>query len=556
MISNAQFPSIHFPYIVKINDKLSGVRPLVLVFLSVAGTCFIIKLRNFFCCDEKPIRKRLSAYVFSWLRYLPSVGRKIDEELAKTAKELNKSIHEHDKTGEFLVKLGWDRTSEREIVGRMERYQAMGGHFDFRKGCVSGAVYTDIDSEHMALLGHVFSQFAFSNPLHPDVFPAVRKMEAEIVRMVANLFHGDDKTCGTMTSGGTESIILACLSARNLARVRRGIVRPVVVVPETAHAAFDKACSLLGIHIRHVPVNRRTGRAELTAMRHAIDGNTCLLVGSAPNFPFGTFDDIPSIAKLGLEFKIPVHVDACLGGFLIAFADHSPAFSHLPAFDFTVSGVTSISCDTHKYGYAPKGTSVILYRSPDLLHQQYFCSTEWPGGLYATPTLSGSRPGLNIALTWATLQHFGEKEYARRAHLILQKTAQLADAVAKFPGICLVGTPEVSVVAFSSHRFNIHALGDCLSKMGWNLNFLQNPDALHFCITYNQTADGVLNAFLVDLKKACEEVAALPDRGANSKTAAIYGMAAKIPDKGLVEEVAHLYIDACYSMPSFTSSTN
>uniref|UniRef100_A0A914GVD7 sphinganine-1-phosphate aldolase n=1 Tax=Globodera rostochiensis TaxID=31243 RepID=A0A914GVD7_GLORO len=339
---------------------------------------------------------------------------------------------------------------------------------------------------------------------------------------------------------------------RNFALSRRGVVDPVVVVPMTAHAAFDKACSMLGIRLCHVPVDKFTGRVDLQAMRRFIDKNTCLLAGSAPNFPFGTFDDISSIAKLGIEYNIPVHVDACLGGFLVAFAEHSPALAHLPPFDFTVPGVTSISCDTHKYGYAPKGTSVVLYRRSELLHHQYFCSTEWPGGLYATPTLSGSRAGLNIALTWATLQHFGAKEYARRANLILLRTAQLADSVGKIPGICLVGTPEVSVVAFSSNRFNIHAVGDCLGKLGWNLNFLQKPNALHFCITYNQTADGVLNAFLEDLKIACEEVAASPDRGESSKTAAIYGMAAKIPDKGIIEEVAHLYIDACYSMPTHT----
>lgn len=351
-----------------------------------------------------------------------------------------------------------------------------------------------------------------------------------------------------MTSGGTESIILACLSSRNFARAR-GISSPVMIVPVTAHAAFDKACQLLGIRIRHVRCDPATGKVDLKAMKWAIDGNTCLLVGSAPNFPYGSVDDIQAIAKMGLSYRIPVHVDACLGGFLLAFAQDVPALSHVPIFDFRLPGVTSISCDTHKYGYAPKGTSVIIYRSSELLHHQYMTVTEWPGGIYATPTLSGSRAGLNIALTWATLMHFGRDEYVRRAQLIVSAAATLAVAIIKIPGLFVVGSPEVSVVAFSSNDFNIHAVGDRLNKLGWNLNALQLPDALHFCLTYNQSNGNAIDDFVIDLRQACKEVTELPDQGKGSKTAAIYGMAAKIPDKTIVEEVAHLYLDACYSMP-------
>lgn len=532
-----------------VGNYLSRVNPFVLIAASAAGTWFAFRFYDIFTRSDQPLRKRIAVFAFTLLRKFPSVQRQIQDNLKKTSEELVNSIHECDKERHFIRNLPLEQIDNGSVLERINKYLSMEGRFDYKKGRVSGTVYTDFDSTHMELMSRVFEQFAYSNPLHPDVFPTVRKMEAEVVRIVANLFHGLSESVGTMTSGGTESIILACLSARNHAR-SRGISNPVIVVPETAHAAFDKACSLLEIRIRHVACDTKTGKVRLDCMRGAIDGNTCLLVGSTPNFPYGTIDDVPEIAKLGLKYQIPVHVDACLGGFIVAFSGDTPALAHVPVFDFRLPGVTSISCDTHKYGYAPKGTSVLIYRSPELLHHQYFCVSEWPGGIYATPTLAGSRAGLNIALTWATLLHFGHTEYAHRAHLIAAKTAQLADSIEKIPGLFVVGKPDVSVVAFSSREFNIHAVGDRLNKMGWNLNSLQLPDAIHFCLTYNQTADTVILEFLTDLQLACDEVSKLPDKGRSSKTAAIYGMAAKVPDKSIVDEVAYLYLDACYSMPT------
>lgn len=528
--------------------KLSEINPFILIGASVAGTWLFFRIRDLYRRYDKPLHKRLFAYSFTLARKIPAIEDKIQQNLEKSKLDLVNSIHECDSGKDFIEDLPPEPFSVENLFARIHDYEKMGGRFDYLRGRVSGAVYTNMEPAHMRVLGEVFHKFAFSNPLHPDIFPAVRKMEAEVVRIVANLFSGPPGAAGTMTSGGTESIILACLSSRNFARAR-GISSPVMIVPVTAHAAFDKACQLLGIRIRHVRCDPATGKVDLKAMKWAIDGNTCLLVGSAPNFPYGSVDDIQAIAKMGLSYRIPVHVDACLGGFLLAFAQDVPALNHVPIFDFRLPGVTSISCDTHKYGYAPKGTSVIIYRSSELLHHQYMTVTEWPGGIYATPTLSGSRAGLNIALTWATLMHFGRDEYVRRAQLIVSAAATLAVAIIKIPGLFVVGSPEVSVVAFSSNDFNIHAVGDRLNKLGWNLNALQLPDALHFCLTYNQSNGNAIDDFVIDLRQACKEVTELPDQGKGSKTAAIYGMAAKIPDKTIVEEVAHLYLDACYSMP-------
>ena len=188
-----------------------------------------------------------------------------------------------------------------------------------------------------------------------------------------------------MTSGGTESIILAIKAYRDYARNEKGIENPNIVVPITAHAAFDKGAAMLDMPIIHVPVDPDTQRVNLQKMKRSINSSTCMLVGSAPQFPHGSIDDIEGIAALGLKYDIPVHVDACLGGFLIAFM--RDAGYPLKPFDFSVPGVTSISADTHKYGFAPKGSSVILYSNRELRHQQWFTFPDWPGGIYATSTI-------------------------------------------------------------------------------------------------------------------------------------------------------------------------
>lgn len=530
-----------------INSALSRVKPIWLVTISVGGTVVYLKVRRILKRSEKPLHKRFIAYAFSWICCLPWARRKIEKELAQTKASLEHSIHSCDDKRLFLKEIPNESSSCSKIVAMAEEYQAMNKQFDFLRGRVSGAVYTNLSEDHLDVLTEVFKRYAFSNPLHPDVFPGCRKMEAEVIRMVANLFHGPPESCGTMTSGGTESIILTCLASRNRA-VANGVDDPVIVVPVTAHAGFDKAASLLGIRIRHVPVDPVTSAVDINLLKKSVTRDTCLLVGSAPNFPFGTVDNIPEIAKIGESRNIPVHVDCCLGGFLVAFAEEADI--KIPLFDFRLPGVTSISCDTHKYGYAPKGTSTILYRSSEYLHYQYFSVTEWPGGIYATPTLAGSRAGLNIALTWATLLHFGREEYVKRARKITAATKQLADAIAKVPGLEVVGRTDVSVVAFRSSEFNIYAVGDKLNKLGWNLNTLQMPDSIHFCLTYNQASNDVITAFLNDLKFVTEEVAKLEDKGKDSHTAAIYGMATQIPDKSLIDEVAYLYLDSCYAMPS------
>ena len=295
----------------------------------------------------------------------------------------------------------------------------------WKDGQVSGGVYLG-DEAFAGFCSSVYSLFTHSNPLHPEVFPFVRKMESEIVSMTLNLFHGnksadgsavDNKTgnaevdvkeddyCGVVTSGGTESILMAMKAYRDRSistkKINFPIELPEIVVPSSAHAAFLKAANYLNIKIVSVPVDSTTFAADLKAMEAAITPRTVVIVGSAPSFPHGIIDPIAELSAIAARNNIGMHVDCCLGGFLCPFL--AKAGFPVQPFDFRLSGVTSISADTHKYGYAPKGTSVLMYRTRKLRSYQYFVHSDWSGGIYASPSMPGSRPGGLMCVQYKTL---------------------------------------------------------------------------------------------------------------------------------------------------------
>ncbi|EFO26454.1 hypothetical protein LOAG_02025 [Loa loa] len=523
----------------------------------------LARVRRIWRASEQPIHSRLLGKVFSVISSLPPIRKRFEKELGYTRQKIFREIHKCDNTGLFFWTLPESGMDSAEIIGVAEQYNAM-TELDVIAGKVSGAVYTDRDREQSDLLSKIFDIYAFANPLHPDIFAGCRKMEAEVVHIVANLFHGGPNCRGTVTSGGTESILLAMLSYRNYAIVK-GISEPEMLVPVTAHAAFDKAAHLFGMRIRHVPVGNDQ-KVDIDRMKQAVSSDTCVLVGSAPNFPTGTMDDIEQIAQLGQRYDIPVHVDACLGGFLIAFMEQCGY--PLPPFDFRVPGVTSISCDTHKYGYAPKGSSVILYREGKYLHHQYMCFPEWTGGIYATPTFAGSRSGLAISLAWATLLSFGRSGYVQRTKEIIQCARRISSAImslsllkksglleSKIPSSLKIDNFEFCANStFTSDVFNIYALVDGMSALGWNLNSIQNPAGAHICVTYNTVLANAWRTFIDDLRKVAFTLMNDPDEGKHSNMAVIYGLAATIPDKQLINDLAYCYLDACYTAPSLEVS--
>lgn len=411
-------------------------------------------------------------------------------------------------------------------------------------GKISGAVYHG-GSEMSDVLAEAVKMFLVSNPLHPDVFPGVRKMEAEVVSMVLRLYNAPDSAAGTTTSGGTESILMACKTAREWARATKGITEPEMVVSTSAHAAFDKAGAYFGIRVIHIDVDRVTRKVKVESMRRAMNPNTVLVVGSAPSFGEGIIDDIPAIASLARRRNVLCHVDCCLGSFLVPYLERAGLASE--PFDFRVDGVTSISCDTHKYGFAPKGSSIVMYRSNALRRHQYYIQPDWPGGVYASPSMAGSRPGALIAGTWAAMMRMGDEGYTQSCRQIVGAARRIERAVRdEIPQLRVMGRPLVSVVALSSAgSVNIYEVGDKMSAKGWHLNGLAtDPPGIHLACT--RLTVPVVDDFVRDLKAAVKEARVRNAKGQGSM-AMLYGLgSSSAVGPSLVKEMAARFLDTLY----------
>ncbi|XP_067828508.1 sphingosine-1-phosphate lyase 1 isoform X2 [Heptranchias perlo] len=467
--------------------------------------------------------------------------QKIQKQLNKALDDLSTSVLTLKEGMTYVTNLPAHGMTESELLIKLKDYSTM-GEVHWEKGQVSGTVYSG-EEQLTTLMVKVYGDFAWSNPLHPDIFPGVRKMEAEVVRMACTLFGGGPDSCGTVTSGGTESILMACKAYRDLG-IERGVKYPEIVVPVSAHAAFDKAAHYFGMSIVHVPLDKRTMQVDVKAMKRSISRNTVMLACSVPQFPHGVMDPVVELAKLALDYQIPLHVDACLGGFLIVFMEKAGYL--LSPFDFRLKGVTSISADTHKYGYAPKGSSVVLYSDKKYRRYQFFVAPDWQGGIYASPTIAGSRPGGIIAACWATMMYMGEDGYVQATKKIIATARHIEAQLKKIKEIFIFGKPEVSVVAIGSETFDIFRLSNAMTSRGWNLNTLQFPSSIHICVTLLHTKNGVADQFVKDV---CESVAEIMKNPSERTTGrgAIYGMAQSIPDRSLVTEISHGFLDCLYS---------
>lgn len=400
---------------------------------------------------------------------------------------------------------------------------------DWRAGKTFSLVYF-LDDEHTQLLKDAYTMFFSENGLSPMAFSSLRRFETELISMVADMLGGGQAAIGSMTSGGTESILMAVKSARQWARANKpNISEPEVIVPITVHPAFEKAMHYFDLKPVHIPIGDDF-RAEVEAAREAINENTILMVGSAPAYPHGVVDPIEELAAIADEHGILFHVDACLGGFLLPWLKK---LGHpIPPFDLSVAGVTSISADIHKYGFASKGASCVVYKDEELRKHQYFAYTQWPGGLYASPSATGTRPGGAIAAAWATLQHMGQDGYLATAKKIMDITERFKKGIEEIDGLRILGKPNMSVFAFTTDKGDIFALGDELENKGWHLD--RQPGSLHMMIT--PVHENVVDDFLSDLSTAAEKIATSSEAGV-SGMAAMYGMVAALPDKGQAKDM-------------------
>lgn len=414
---------------------------------------------------------------------------------------------------------------------------------DWKSGHTWSLVY-HASEEHTQLLKDAYGMLFSENGLNPIAFPSLRRLEAEVVSMTATLLNGDPAVAGTMTSGGTESLLMAVKTYRDWGRAVLGIDKPNMILPRTAHAAFGKAGHYFGVEPVWIEVADDL-RADVAAMRDAITPETVLLVGSAPNYPHGMIDPIEDLGALAAETGIGMHVDGCLGGFLLPWVERLGY--PIPPFDFRVPGVTSMSADVHKYGYAAKGASTVLYRTAALRRYQFHVTTGWPGGIYASPSMAGTRPGGAIAAAWAALRSMGEDGYLAIAEEIMTAARRLIDGVVAIDGLRVLGNPPASVFAFESDSddVDIYAVGDSLENMGWHMDRQVAPASLHVMVTSPAHGE-VADQFLADLEAAVDHVRGNPAASQKGQ-AALYGMMTTLPDPTMVDEVVLQMLDGLYS---------
>lgn len=417
------------------------------------------------------------------------------------------------------------------------------GDPDWKGGKVWSLVYHAGDA-HEELLKDAHQAFMSQNGLNPMAFKGLKQMDADVVSMTASMLNAPETAVGSMTSGGTESILLAVLAARERARSKwPWITSPEIVVPETIHVAFDKAAHYFGLKVRYAPIGDDC-RVNVKKLKALVGRNTVLIAASAPQYPHGVVDPIEEIGAFAAKKKIPFHVDGCVGGFLLPWLEK---LGHpLPVFDFRVPGVTSMSADVHKYGFAAKGASVVVYRSMDYMKHQFFVSTDWPGGVYASATIPGTRPGGSIAAAWASMMAMGESGYLEHTRKALEATKKLQAGVEKIEGLKVLGPPDATIVTFVStdKRVSIFAVADQMQAKGWHVDRQQNPDSIHCTVTSNHLS--IVDGYLDDLAASVDYVRHTPGLEASGE-AAMYGMMAKVPVRSMVKWTVRKVMEQMYA---------
>jgi sphinganine-1-phosphate aldolase len=421
----------------------------------------------------------------------------------------------------------------------------------WKNGRVSGTFYHAGD-DHRAFLNKVFSFFSHVNTIQFDLCPSMARFESEIISMTAKMLHGDavkaynpdDEVCGTVTSGGSESIAMAIKVYRDKARAEKGITAPEIIMPKTAHPAFHKAGQYFGIKMIEVPVDPPDYRVDPYRIEANINANTVAIVGSAGNYPYGLIDPLDALSELAVKHSIGFHVDGCLGGFILPWIEQLGY--QIPLFDFRLPGLTSISADTHKFGYALKGTSVVLYRNKNFRKYQYFLFPDWPGGIYASPTAAGSRSGGLSAATWAAMVYLGQEGYLKAAAAIMQVAGGIRKSVESIPELKLIGQPTF-IISFQSGEVDVFHINDFMKTKGWRLNCLQLPPALHFCATMPQTLiSGISDQFAMDLKAGVQY--AKDNAGKAAQSSAVYGIAGTVEGNQIVNELLCGVFDHMYAI--------
>lgn len=447
------------------------------------------------------------------------------------------------------MKMPKEGSSKDAIIEQMEKYRRADG--DAAGARLFSLVYTT-RPDVIEVAKDAYLRFFSENALNPMTFPSLRRFETEVLDMTQALFHAPEGAGGSMSSGGSESLLLAVKTARDWARATRPEIKePEMLLPITAHPALPKAAHMVGVKPVLVPT-RADLTADVDAAKKLFTDRTILVVGSAPQYPHGVMDPIAELAALAADKGVLCHVDACFGGFFLPWVEK---LGHdVPPWDFRVPGVTSISADLHKYAYAAKGASTVIYRTRALRRHQYFVHADWPGGLFGSPSVLGTRPGGAIAAAWAVMNYLGEEGYLGLARQAMDATGKIIRGVSETPGLRILGKPVMASIAIGADAaavpgptgdgLDLYVLADLMQARGWRVDRGQNPPSLH--LTVSPAHDALASTFASDLRACAEEVVRT---GAQAQgAAAMYGMLGKLPDRGVVREALLDFMDGIEAM--------
>jgi glutamate/tyrosine decarboxylase-like PLP-dependent enzyme len=377
-----------------------------------------------------------------------------------------------------------------------------------------GRVYAyiyDPGKDAMEIGKLAYMSYLVENALDPSAFPSVMKLETDVVRAIITLLRGDQHVVGNLTTGGTESIMLAVKTVRDWAHAHKPEIKePEMVVCQTAHHAFHKAAQYFGLKVIMTSFDPLTYRADVDAMRTAITPNTILLVGSAPAYSQGVVDPIPEIAALAQEKGLLCHVDACVGGIHLAFMRKMGY--EVPEYDWSVAGVTSISTDLHKFGYCPKQSSVVMYRNKELRRFQIYTSTRTTCYTLINTTILSSKTGGPAAGAWAVLNYLGESGYKKIVGAVQDAIARMMAGVDCIPELKVMGKPDMCLFAFTSDTLNMFQLADVMTAKGFYIQPQFGkpgaPTNLHVSVHFGTVRR--VDEFLAALRESVEEVKQLP----------------------------------------------
>ena len=493
------------------------------------ATMFVLYVGYRILCFVNPIKK-LKRVGLSVLDKAFGISGKVEKGLI----DIKKEVHTTKVVPLDVIYSSLPKLHDQEIVERLEKIKVIDRkkELEAKQG---GNYYFSNKEDNREFVSKLAANFFYTNPMHFDSCPGSQLIENELIRFMLDLANAPKGAVGTATTGGTESILLAMLAYREYG-IKKGLSDPEVLIPESAHIAFMKAAFLLKIKIRIVKVSEETGEFDLKTYLSAINSNTVAVVCSTGTYAHGVIDPVSEVAEALKNTDIWIHVDSCLGGYLSA-GSMLKADGRIPATDFRVSKVGSISMDPHKYGESPKGCSVLMFRNEELKKYSLFYYMNWNGGIYATPSLPGSRTAASNVGAWISMVRLGKEGLIRNYEKIVKTLDQVVPMIEQFPELKIVGKPKICVVTFTTKKdsgISIFDIQEAIKKDGWDLSVTQKPYAIHITITKNNM-DNLISNFQSSLKKAIEYARSKPNCGKDSVYNVFYGSLLKLPDNDMIE---------------------